>query len=179
VGTTNCKWDPRRERIGRAKRLHEVVRQLRGRLLNSLAVIDVDVSRLPAAYFCQNDQRRDLAFSDVFMTPLRLEYKARLLERIVSKDYGWFLEDRRGSLFRDLETVRKLRNTLAHATVDVSDEALAKDPKEELGFVYYRNGRREVKHVTPLILRDLDVKVSMIVTRLIELGRVLGVNLER
>ena len=58
------------ERIGQAHRLHETVRQIRGRLLNSLAVIDVDVSLILAAYFCDNKTRRNLAFSEVFVTPL-------------------------------------------------------------------------------------------------------------
>lgn len=165
------------KKIAKARRLHEAVRQLRGRLLNSLAVIDVGVSRLLAAYFCHNDDRRDLAFSDVFVSRLRLEYKARLLEKIVKKEFGWYLTDHTPNVFKDLHEVREFRNTLAHATVDVSDEALAKDPAQEVGFVYYKDGQRKVKQVTAETGERVQVKANMVYSSLIELGRLLGVKI--
>lgn len=166
-------------KVAQAQRLHEAVRQLRGRLLNTLAVIDVGVSRLLAAYFCHDDDRRDLAFSEVFVSRLRLEYKARLLEKIVKKEFGWYLERHTPNVFKDLHEVREFRNTLAHAAVDVSDEALAKDPKQEIGFVYYKDGERRVKQVTAKIADDIQVKANVVSTSLIELGRLFGVKIGR
>ncbi len=169
--------DDDEDKIAQAQRLHETVRQLRGRLLNSLAVIDVAVSRLLAAYFCQNAERRNLAFSDVFVSPLRLEYKARLLERIVKKEFAWYLEkDHSQHLFSDLKDLREFRNTLAHATIDVSDKALTKDPKQEIGFVYYKNGERAVKQVTREMADKFEIKANMVHTGMIELGKLMGVK---
>jgi hypothetical protein len=162
------------ERIRQAQRLHEAVRQLRGRLLNSVAVIDISISRLLASYFCQDENKRHLAFSDVFTAySMRLHSKAELLEKIVRNEFPWYL-DREPDVFRSLRELREFRNTLAHATVDVSDEALAKGAEREIGFVYYRDGERRVRQVTPEMANDFNVKASMVHTSLIELGRLFG-----
>jgi hypothetical protein len=167
------------EKVAKVQHLHERVRQLRGRLLNTLAVIDVRVSRLLAAYFCHNDDRRNLAFSEVFVSRLRLEYKARLLEKIVKKEFSWYLERHTPNVFKDLHEVREFRNTLAHATVDVSEEALAKDPAKEVGFVYYKDGQRKVKLVTAEIATEIQVRANMVSTSLMELGTLLGLKREQ
>ena len=178
MATSEEENDEKEERkIAQAQRLHEVVRQIRGRLLNSVAVIDVDVSRLLAAYFCYDDKRRDLALSEVFVRPLQLRHKVGLLKKVLEKDFSWYLEKNSQAMFKDLETLMKFRNRLAHSTVDVSDEALGKDPKEEVGFVFYSDGQRHVQKVTPQIVDDLQVKANMTHSRMIELGKILGAKI--
>jgi hypothetical protein len=163
------------KKVAQAQRLHEAVRQLRGRLLNSMSVIDVSIARLLATYFCQHEQRRDLAFSDVFV---RLNSKTTLLEKVVKKSLpSEFIRENWPNVFSDLKELRDFRNTLAHATIDVSDEALAKGPDVEVGFVHFKNGERHVDRITPQIANDYEVKANMVHTCLIELGRVMGVTL--
>ncbi len=162
-------------KVAQAQCLHEAARQLRGRLLNSMSVIDISIARLLATYFCQHEQKRDLAFADVFV---RLNSKTKLLETVVKKEIpSAFLCEHWPDLFSDLKALRDFRNTLAHATIDVTDEALAKGPDVEVGFIHFKNGERKVERITPQVANDFEVKANMVHTSLIELGRVMGVTL--
>lgn len=54
------------ERVAAAKTLHEKVRQMRGRFLNHVAVIEREIAVIPTEYFCtEDDQKRQLFFERV------------------------------------------------------------------------------------------------------------------
>ena len=78
------------EQVNIAMKLHESVRQFRGRVLNSIAVIDVGISNILTAYFCENEEKKGLLLSEVFTSqPFRFRAKCRLLEKIVKKDFSF------------------------------------------------------------------------------------------
>ena len=127
------------ERFKANRKLHESVREIRGRILNSVAVIDVKISEILTAYFCNDDKKKALLMSEVFSNQAYgLRTKTKLLETIVKRDFDFYIKDN-ACLFKDLDGLRKFRNDLAHATIDVSEKA-HKNADKEVGFVFYKNG---------------------------------------
>jgi len=165
------------ERFQANRKLHESVREIRGRILNSIAVIDVKISKILTAYFCNDDKKRALLMSEVFSNQAYgLRTKIKLLETIVKRDFDFYIKDKDNDcLFKDLDRLRKFRNDLAHATIDVSEKA-HKNADKEVGFVFYKNGERKTKLVSFKKADDYGVKANMVSGCLTEIGRLLGIN---
>jgi len=166
------------ERFQAYRKLHESVREIRGRILNSVAVIDVKISEILTAYFCNDDKKRALLMSEVFSNQAYgLRTKIMLLETIVKRDFDFYIKDKDNDcLFKDLDRLRKFRNDLAHATIDVSEKA-HKNADKEVGFVFYKNGERKTKIVSFKKADDYRVKANMVSGCLTEIGRLLGINI--
>jgi len=49
---------------------------------------------------------------------------------------------------KKIDSVLEYRNKLAHATIDVSEEALSVDEVKGVGFVEYKDGKRVVRYFT-------------------------------
>ena len=164
------------ERFKANRKLHESVREIRGRILNSVAVIDVKISEILTAYFCNDNKKKGLLMSEVFSNQAYgLRTKIRLLETIVKRDFDFYIKDN-ACLFKDLESLREFRNDVAHATIDVSEKA-HKNADKEVGFVFYKNGERKTKIVSFKKADDYRVKANMVSGRLTEIGRLLGINI--
>lgn len=76
-----------KQKVVAAKRLHEKARYLRGRFLNSVAVIERDIAAIITEYFCTTDEaKRELFFIKV-AEKLSLQKKKEILIEIVKADY--------------------------------------------------------------------------------------------
>jgi hypothetical protein len=132
------------EKIRLAQRMHSYVRDWRGRILNSMAVIERDTALLISSYFCK-EEKKYFFFSEVAISHFfSLRSKINILRKILKKDYQFCL-DQNPDFFKEIERVMEFRNLIAHAPIDVSDEALNRDPKEGVGFVSYSDGVKSIK----------------------------------
>ena len=166
-------------KVAKAKELHEAARQLRGRFLNSVAVIDVKIGEFLASYFCNDEKRRALFMSEITTNQsFALRTKVNLLKKIVKSEFDFYLEEY-PEIFNELEKIRKFRNELAHATIDVSDKALERGPEIGIGFVFYKNGKKHVKVISPKQAEDYHVRTNMLLSNLTNLLRLIGINTYR
>ena len=75
------------EKVIACKKLHNKARYMRGRFLNSVAVIEHELTVILTEYFCTFDERkRELFFSKV-AGKLTLEKKKVILTQIMQSDY--------------------------------------------------------------------------------------------
>ena len=109
--------------VALARKLHERARYLRGRFLNSVAVIEHDIAVILTRYFCTDDEIKKELF---------------LLE-ILKKDYPRYWQQHKDTL-SDLQQIQEFRNKLAHSIVDVSDDALHRPLERGVGFVQWKQG---------------------------------------
>jgi hypothetical protein len=143
------------ETIRLARILHETARQMGGRILNSVAVIDVQLAEIISHYFYDRENRRALFMSEIATSHFfSLRSKEAILKKIVGSECSFFLENDPG-LFKEFENIRNLRNDLAHATIDVSREALLRG-STSAGFVSFRDGVPRVRTVTQAEADDYD-----------------------
>lgn len=163
-------------RILANEKLHASVREIRGGILNSVAVIDANISKILSGYFCTIQDKRDLLMSEVFTCQsYGLRTKILLLKKILKKELASYLEEN-DWLFSDLEKLKNLRNKLAHATIDTSERAHIK-AGTEVGFISYENGKTKTKVVTFEKADELRVKANMISGCLNDISRLLGIKL--
>ncbi len=156
-----------------AQKYHEAAREIRGRYVNSVAVLETEMARFITGYFCVDDYRRDLFFSEVATgQAMMLNAKIKLLTKILKRDYQGYLENH-PDLLKQFDSVRDYRNQLAHATLDVSDEQLTKPEVDGIGFVYYKDGQRQVHFVSLADAEEKQVEINMLLGNLNELQSLL------
>jgi len=164
------------ERYKANRKLHESVRQIRGTILNSVAVVDIKISHILSFYFCSNEKRRGLLLSEVFTNQsYGLRKKVLLLNKIVKADLDFYIEKNEW-LFKDLNKLLKFRNDLAHATIDVSEKA-HKNAEKQVGFIFYKNGKRHIKVITFEQADDYRVKANMINGCLSDISKLYGIDI--
>ena len=82
-----------KKKVRAAEKLHEKARYLRGRFLNSVAVIERDIAAMLTEYFCTTDEeKRELFFSKV-AEKLSLQKKKEIIIEIVKADYPRYWEE--------------------------------------------------------------------------------------
>lgn len=156
-------------KVRACEEVHERARYLRGRFLNSVAVIEHDIAAILTAYFCTADEtKRELFFSDIAGGML-LKAKRELLVKIVKRDYPRYW-DENGQFLKDLEKIQTFRNKLAHSVVDVSDIALSRPIEEGVGFVQWKDGWP----ITEREFEDWEVKANMVLSTLSDIKRLLS-----
>ncbi len=155
-------------KVAAAKKLHEKARYLRGRFLNSVAVIERDIAVILTEYFCTEDEnKRELFFGKV-AEKLSLQKKKEILIDIVKHDYPRYWEKNK-EFFTCLQEIQEFRNKLAHSVIDVSDEALARPIEEGVGFVQWRKGQP----ITDKEFENLEVEANMVLGTLGDIKRLL------
>jgi hypothetical protein len=127
-------------KIRAASLIHEKARQFRGRFLNSMAVIDYELSAILTEYFCRDDDEKRELFSTDIVGRMNFGAKRTLVTEITKKDYPLFWDENQ-SLIKDLEQYQSLRNKLAHSIVDVSAAALARPLEAGIGFVQWKDSQ--------------------------------------
>jgi len=157
-------------RIAAAQRIHEKARYLRGRFLNSVAVIERDIALILTDYFCTSDPaKRELFFRYVVTSRgFSLSAKKEALIAIVKCDYPRYW-DKHKNILKTLDEIMTFRNRLAHSVVDVSDRALARPIEEGVGFVDWNGGTP----ITDDQFQDWVVKTNMVSGCLQEIKRLL------
>lgn len=155
------------ERIRACKVIHERARYLRGAFLNSVAVIDRDISLILTDYFCtsEDEDKRKLFYTKVVNGPFfSLNSKIEILVNIVKTDYPNYWEEN-GQILRNLNEIIRFRNKLAHSVIDVSDTALARPPEEGIGFVEWMEG----EPITDEEFNNWEVKANMVSSCLMDI----------
>ena len=146
-----------KNKVDAAQRLHERARYLRGRFLNSVAVIERNIAVILTEYFCTADEgKREQFFTNV-AEKLSLQKKKEILIEIVKADYPRYWEENKEFL-NSLQQVQEFRNKLAHSVLDVSDEALARPLDGGVGFVQWKKGTP----VTDEEFQEWCVKANML-----------------
>ena len=130
----------------RSKKLHAFAEELRGKFLTGAAWIETLLSDVIANYFCADEQRRSLFFSDIALE-ISLRRKTELLMTLLKKDFPTMLT-KHPRLKHQLEALRLFRNRLAHSHTDTSKPALSAATPDEVTFIYYRNGKMQRQKVT-------------------------------
>lgn len=157
-----------RKKVNAAKKLHEKARYLRGRFLNSVAVIERDIAVILTEYFCTIDESKRELFFEKVAEKLSLQKKKEILIEIVKNDYPRYWEENKQFLI-DLQHIQEFRNKLAHSVLDVSDEALARQPEEGIGFVQWKKGAP----VTDGEFEEWVVRANMLGSTLSDIKRLL------
>lgn len=158
------------ERINAARKIHERARYLRGRFLNSVAVIERKIALILTQYFCTSDpQKQELFFKHVVTAPsFTLRTKKDVLIRIVKKDYPRYWDEHR-EVLKDLDDIMTFRNRLAHSVVDVSEVALVRPLEKGVGFVDWNQG----EPITDEQFQEWEVKANMVNSCLTDIERLL------
>lgn len=99
-----------------------------------------------------------------------MKSKFDLIHKILERDFNFYLK-KYPKIDKEVEKIRKFRNQLAHATIDVSDEVLKDTKIEGVGFVIYKDGKRRVDLVTFEKAEDYAVKINMVLGNLSDILR--------
>jgi len=155
-----------------AQKIHEKARYLRGRFLNTVAVVERDIGVILTEYFCTiGDDKRELFFEKV-VERIPLRSKEDILKEIMKKEFPYWWDENRGIL-SNFEEIRQFRNKLAHSIIDVSEEALARPINEGVGFVQWKKGQP----ITDNEFEDLEIKANRINSALMGIRELLRLNL--
>jgi len=156
------------QKLAAAKKLHKKARNLRGKFLNSVAVIERDIAIILTEYFCTTDENKQKLFFLKVAGKMSLEQKKLVLIEIVKNDYPSYWEQQKQFL-NDLRNIQEFRNKLAHSVLDVSDEALLRPLEDGIGFVQWKEG----KPITDSQFNDWVVKANMISSTLSDIKHLL------
>lgn len=153
-----------------AERIHERARYLRGRFLNSVAVIERKIGLILTSYFCTSDEdKQHLFFTRVIGAPaFSLNSKKDVLIRIVKSDYPQYWSDNQEWL-KALDKIMEFRNKLAHSVVDVSEEALRRPIETGIGLIEWKDG----EPITDSEFEEWEVKANMVSSCLNDIERLL------
>ena len=164
-----------KEKYELAARLHAYVRDWRGRVLNTVAVMEKEIAQIISHYFCA-EERRDFFFSEIARF-LSYRNKVSILKQILQKDYVFFSREH-PDLTKELEEIGAFRNILAHATLDVTDNALRRKPKDAVGFVSFEDGERVVKVFAEADFNDWNGRMGNVSSDIADLKAILGIPSE-
>jgi ribosomal protein L31 len=155
-------------KVNAAQQLHEKARYMRGRFLNSVAVIERNIAVILTEYFCTTDEdKREIFFTKV-AEKLSLQKKKEILTDIVKADHPKYWEENKEFL-NNLNQIQEFRNKLAHSVLDVSDEALSRPLDEGIGFVQWKKGAP----ITQSEFQEFEVKANMLSSKLSDIKRLL------
>jgi hypothetical protein len=160
--------DTYNKKVVAAQKLHEKARYIRGRFLNSVAVIERDIAVILTEYFCLADESKKELFFEKVTGKLSLDEKKKILIEIVNNNYPRYFREHKKFL-NDLEKVQEFRNKLAHSVLDVSVEALARPLENGVGFIQWKRG----KPITDKEFQDWEVRTNMIISTLSDIKRLL------
>jgi hypothetical protein len=134
------------EELKNSHKLHEFASELRGKLLNGAAWIDMLLCEIITSYFCTNQNRRALFFSEIGVD-INLYRKTELRLKILKREFPVILVSY-PRLQEQLNAFRKFRNLLAHSHIDTSKLALGAKSTDEVTFIFYENGKTKRQRVT-------------------------------
>ena len=153
-----------------SRKIHERARYLRGKFLNTVAVIERDIALIITDYFCNSDtQKRELFFRSIVTASFfSLRTKIEVLRIIVKNDYPRFWQ-RNNKALNILDKIIKFRNKLAHSVVDVSEAALSRPIEQGIGFIDWKKAEPISDHQ----FQEWEVKAHMVLSCLADIRRLL------
>ena len=157
-----------------ASSINESARDWRGRVLHHVAVMDRDIGKIIARYFC-TPEKENLFISDVvFKGFFGFRHKTNLLKTIIN-DMGLPIEKPK-EFFKELNEIGEYRNKLAHATLDYSEQSLLRKPEDGISLVFYKNGEKQTELFDKKVRDDWDVRMCMVSSDLSTIRMVLGIK---
>ncbi len=157
-----------KNKMDASKELHERARYLRGRFLNSVAVIEHKIAVMLTEYFCTEDENKREIFFYKVAEKFSLQKKKEILIELVKADYPKYWEENKEFL-KSLQKIQEFRNKLAHSIVDTSEEALNRPLEEGVGFVQWNKS----VPVTDEEFQEWEVKANMLSSTLSDIKRLL------
>lgn len=157
-------------KIAAAKKIHERARYMRGRFLNSVAVLEREIALILTDYFCTSDElKREIFFEDVVTAQFfSLSARKDILIKIVKNDYPLYW-DENSKVLKWLDEIIAFRNKLAHSVIDVSDSALSRPIEEGIRFIEWKDG----KPITDAEFQHFDAKANTVMSCLNDIKRLL------
>lgn len=134
-----------------------------------MAVIERDMALMITEFFCQDDEYKQQIFFERIAEKLSFERKKEILFEVLKTGYADWWEKYK-DLRSELSVVQEFRNKLAHSTIDVSEEALARPLEDGIGFIQWKKGEA----ITELVFDDLVVKANMASSALTEIKQLLS-----
>jgi hypothetical protein len=158
------------KKIRAAMAIHEKARFYRGRFLNFIACIEHDIAHILTEYFCTIDSgKRKIFYEDIVTSSFfSLSKKKDILIKIVQVDYPLYWKEHR-EVLSAFQKILEFRNKLAHSRVDVSDEALAREIKDGIGFTDWKDG----EPITDSEFSKWEMKAGKISSCLVDIKRLL------
>ena len=156
------------KKVMAARKKKKKARNLRGRFLNSVAVIERDIAIIFTEYFCTSDESKSELFFTKVAEKLSLQKKKEILVEIVKADYPRFWEENKEFL-NTIQQIQEFRNKLAHSVLDVSEEALARPLEEGVGFVQWKKG----SPVTDQEFNEWELRTNMLSSTLASIKQLL------
>ena len=124
-------------------RLNRLAIDIRGSILDQAIWIEALIDDIVAWHFCPQEAKRNLLFSLVLKgTELTFSDKIGILECLLRLEYSELKEQYPG-LKDHLDKLRRLRNRLAHAMLDTSDQFLQRNHTDRIQLVYFEDGREK------------------------------------
>jgi hypothetical protein len=128
--------------------LYNLSWRIRGTFIEQTIWIDVMIAGILADYFAPDKERRTLLLSEVFSgAGSTFNKNIALLTKVVSHSFSAFA-GQHPDLFTKLERIRRVRNNLAHARLDTSDEWMSRREKDRIQIIYYKNGKSRTEVIT-------------------------------
>lgn len=128
-------------------KLYALDRHIRGSYILQANWIENLITEGIAQHFCPNDPERknfmiSLVLKEIFFSP-KINIYLNLIELEYPKANVKLKEFR-----KRLEEIRNLRNRLAHAVLDTSDDFLNKKQTDRIRLQYYKDGKKEFQEIT-------------------------------
>jgi hypothetical protein len=126
-------------------KIFELDYSIRGSYLVQAITIESLITDIISQYFCQNNKRRGLFFGSV-MNRITFSDKIRILNQILEHHYPQSYK-KYDKLKKQLETVNKLRNLLAHSLSSYSPEFVNKFD-DRIVMSFYKDGKLVKRTIT-------------------------------
>ena len=154
----------------------ELDHKIRGSYLVLAITIESIITDIISYYFCQNNDRR-IHFVGLIMNQSGITFanKIRILEKILKLHYPKKYE-KYTKLMKQLDSVKKFRNLLAHSSASYSQKFLSKKLEDRIVLAYYKDGKRFERIIT---VKDIERKTSEfgnIIDKLMEILTIVGTD---
>jgi hypothetical protein len=154
------------EKIQSAARLHTYVTNWRGRLINSVSVIDLQLALVISKFFGK----------EIAAIQSKTFSKKREMLRVIFQQDPLLETDKDRNLINELKAIGSFRNILAHSVLDVSYEALAKSPKDGVGFISYKGGQKKINSVTEADFNDWNGRIGTVASLIGDTMRIMNID---
>jgi hypothetical protein len=162
--------------IARLNHLYDLMKDVRGPIIDQAIFTESLLDHALATHFVAGDTLQVQLDSLVFKeSGLSFASKINLLGRILELSYP---ERAHGSadLLKGLDSIRRMRNKLAHAALETSDQYVTSAPLDRVRFAFYRHGRREYFDLSAMERDEYLRSASDTLVRLLQLKLVFEVR---
>ncbi|MFC2071376.1 hypothetical protein ACFLUU_01475 [Chloroflexota bacterium] len=133
----------------RIQHLFEKVRKIRGTIIDSTVAVENVLDDTFAAEFFPKDTDNEYGhrFKSFILYKLTFKTKIEILRNILKARYKKVFDDH-PSLFDDFDSIRDLRNEVAHAQFDNAIESLKTMSEDKIQFTVYKKGQSITRTIT-------------------------------